>query len=526
MKTLLLTLILGAAALRAEDACGKLAQWKAAGVTVTSAATETSDIPMGPNRQPMSLAPRCRVKVTARPTSDSEIRFELWMPVDGWNGKYEQAGNGGWAGAIPVESIAHAVKRGYAAAGTDDGHSGGGGADWAIGHPEKLIDFGYRALHETAIHAKQLIRTYYGKDAERAYFFGCSDGGREALMEAQRYPEDFHGIIAGAPANDWSNLAAGLIWDELALLSEPGSALAMDQLPIIERAVLDACDTLDGVKDGLLEDPRRCRFDPGVLTCKDGQSAGCLTPQQVAALRKIYAGPRDVQSGAMISPGYSPGTEGAPASWPGWIVAAPPEKAIQFFFANSFYGQAVHERTKWDFRSFDWARDVALGNGKAGSVIDSTNPDLRSFRAHGGKLIHYHGWGDAAIPGVSSISYYEKVRAFLATYSDPRSGAPDSIQDFYRLFMVPGMGHCAGGYGPNNFGNTLTPVQKDAENDVLTALETWVEKGTPPARLIGTGKTRDGSKPLTRPLCPYPQTAKYDGKGDPNSAASFTCAAP
>lgn len=525
LKKLFVAGAMTAAALRAQDACGKLAQWTAAGVTVTSATVETADIPLGATRQPLAVPPRCVVKAIARPTSDSEIHFEVWMPVAGWNGKYQQSGNGGWAGAIPVELLANAVKRGFAAAGTDDGHKGGGGAEWAIGHPEKMIDFGYRALHETAVHAKEFIRAFYGKDAGRAYFFGCSDGGREALMEAQRYPEDFHGIIAGAPANEWSYLVTGFLWNEQALLSEPGSALTPEQLPLIEKAALEACDALDGVRDGLIDDPRRCRFDPGVLACKDGQTDGCLSAQQVAALRKIYAGPRDPHSGEAIFPGYPPGTEAAPGSWPGWIVAKPPEKAIQFYFANSFFGQAVHEDPKWDFRAFDWSRDPALGNGKVGSVINSRNPDLRSFRARGGKLIQYHGWGDAAIPAESSINYYEKVKTFLATYPDPRSPG-GSIEDFYRLFLVPGMGHCGGGYGANNFGNTGAAVPRDAGHDLLTALEAWVEKGTAPARLIGTGRTRDGSKSLTRPLCLYPQVAKYDGKGDPDEASSFTCAAP
>ncbi|MEO8656852.1 MAG: tannase/feruloyl esterase family alpha/beta hydrolase [Bryobacteraceae bacterium] len=510
-----------------QDACGKLMELKLSHTTIASAAVVEGTVPAGQGAPAMTVPPRCVVKAVARPTSDSEIKFELWMPVHGWNGKYEQVGNGGWAGAIPVQSIAYGVQRGYAAAGTDDGHAGGAGAAWAIGHPEKLIDFGYRALHQTNVQSKAIIAAYYSKEAARSYFFGCSDGGREALAEAQRYPEDFDGIVAGAPANDWSHLFAGFLWNELALLTEPGSAIPAAKLPLIEKASLTACDTLDGVKDGLIEDPRTCHFDPSVLTCKDAEGPDCLTAQQVASLKKIYAGPKNPRTGEQIFPGYAPGTEAAPGSWPGWIVAAEPDKAIQFMFGNTFYGQAVLEDPKWNFRTFDMERDAALGHEKGGAVINSINPDLRSFRAHGGKLIQYHGWGDAAIAPLSSINYYEKVRTFLAKYPDGRTDASRPIQDFYRLFMVPGMGHCGGGYGPNNFGNIGAPPQSDAEHDVLTALDQWVEKGVAPERLIGTGKSSvEPSKKLTRPLCPYPQVSRYDGKGDANEASSFACATP
>jgi hypothetical protein len=448
----------------------------------------------------------------------------------GWNGKYEQVGNGGWAGAIPVSALIEPLRRGYAAAGTDDGHVGGGGASWAIGHPEKLIDFGYRAVHETNLQAQALIRAFYGKDASLSYFVGCSDGGREALMEAQRYPEDFKGIIAGAPASFWSHLFTGFVWNEQALLKDPASSIPAAKLPVIQKAVLAVCDKLGGVKDGLIEDPRACHFDPQVLLCKGADGQDCLTAPQIQALSKIYAGPKNPRTGTQIFPGYPPGTESVPGTWAAWIIPSPQGTAIQASFGNSYYGQAVFEKPEWDFRALNFDSDVAFGDEKAGPILNALNPDLRSFRANGGKLIQYHGWGDPAISPLSSIEYYESVRSFLGKYQDPRSDSSKPVQDFYRLFMVPGMGHCGGGLGPNSFGNAgrgPAPGTTDPERDIVSALDRWVEKGVSPDHIIGSGTVAgDSSKKMTRPLCPYPQVAQYKGTGDSNDASSFACKEP
>ena len=467
---------------------------------------------------------RCVVKAVSRPTEDSEIKVEVWLPAPAnWNGKYQQAGNGGWAGSIPTNSLMFGVRRGFAAAGTDDGHSGGGAA-WSIGHPEKLIDFGHRSLHETAVIAKALIRAYYEKPPSRSYFFGCSDGGREALMEAQRYPEDFDGIVAGAPANDWSNHFTGFVWNEQALTASPESFIPPAKLPAIHRAVLEKCDSLDGVKDGLIEDPRQCKFDPAVLLCKSGDSPDCLTAPQIVTLKKIYGGPVNPRTGKQIYPGYPPGHEAIAAAWAPWIIAEPADRAIQFMFGNTFYGQAVFEETDWNFRKLNFDEDVAYGFSKAGIHLNSTNPDLRSFRAHGGKLIQYHGWADGAISPYGSIDYYNSVVDFFARYPDARAQGRPPVQDFYRLFMVPGMGHCGGGIGPNNFGNGGALNGNDPERDLLLSLDRWVEKGVAPEKLIGSGKSVvEPGKTITRPLCPYPQIVKYNGAGDPNDAASFSC---
>ena len=517
--------------LSAQRPCESLADLKLAKTTITSSARvpegplSGSNVPgaNGPGNSPAVIVPaRCVVKAVAKPTSDSEIKFEVWLPAAGWNGKYQQLGNGGWAGAIPASAMIEPLRRGYATAGTDDGHEGGGGAGWAIGHPEKLIDFGYRAVHETNLQAQAIIRAFYGKDPTYSYFVGCSDGGREALMEAQRYPEDFAGIIAGAPASFWSHLFTGFVWNEQALLNDPASGIPAAKLPAIQKAALAACDGLDGVKDGLIENPRICRFDPQELLCKSADGPDCLTMPQIQALKKIYAGPTNPRTGAQIFPGYPPGTESVPGTWATWIIGP-----IQSGFGNSYYGQAVFEKPEWDFRTLNFDSDVTLGDEKAGIILNATSPDLRSFRARGGKLIQYHGWGDPAISPISSIEYYESVRSFLGKYPDPRSDSSKPAQDFYRLFMVPGMGHCGGGVGPNNFGNGGRAVITDPEHDIVSALERWVEKDVSPDHLIGSGTVvGDPSKQMTRPLCPYPQTAQYLGTGDANYASSFACRVP
>ena len=469
-------------------------------------------------KPPVTVRAHCDLKGVARPSSDSEINFELWMPLaTSWNGTYLQTGNGGWAGAIQTQQLIKPLARGYAASATDDGHTAVGpvpDASFAIGHPEKLIDFGHRALHETAIQSKAIIRAYYGKDINQAYFFGCSDGGREALMEAERYPEDFNGIVAGAPANYWTHHFTGFIWNEKALHDNPASSIPATKLAAIQKAALAACDALDGVKDGLIEDPRQCHFNPSVLKCSGADGPDCLTQPQIDALQKIYSGPKNPRTQEQIYPGYEPGTEAEAGAWSAWIIGP-----IQSLFGNSFYSGAVFENPKWDWHGLDFDRDLKLADEKTGPILNSYNPDLRSFRAYGGKLIQYHGWGDAAIAPRDSIAFYEKVRNFLEQYPDPRANGSKPIQDFYRLFMVPGMGHCAGGIGPNNFGNSgpMDPSPQDADHDVVVALDRWVTQAIAPDKIIGTGKA------MTRPLCPYPKVAHYKGQGDTHDAVNFEC---
>jgi feruloyl esterase len=512
------TFAIPASQLSAQQTCESLNNLKLSRTIVTAATL----VPMGPfsapagpgaagNAAAITVPAHCEVKGTIRPSKDSEIKFALWLPATAWNGKYHQEGNGGWAGSIPYRSMIDPLTRGYATAATDDGHEGGGGAEWAIGHPEKLIDFGYRAVHETSVQAKAIIRAFYGRDPSLSYFAGCSDGGREALMEAQRYPEDFNGILAGAPASNWSHLFTGFIWNEQAALKSPGSSIPPAKLPALQNAVIAVCDSQDGLKDGLLSDPRSCRFDPAALLCKASEDSSCLTAAQVETVKEIYSGPKNPRTGEQLFHGWPPGAEAVPGGWSAWITPANPASAIQFNFGNTYYGQAVFEDPKWIFRAFDFDRDVQYGDTKVGAVLNATNPDLRSFRAEGGKLLQYHGWGDPAISALSSIDYYDSVQTFLSKFPDARSAAGRSTSDFYRLFMVPGMGHCGGGMGPNNF-------------DAFTPLESWVEKGIAPAQFIGTGTVAgDSTKKMTRPICAYPNLAQYKGTGDPNDAANFVC---
>jgi hypothetical protein len=511
-----------ASAQRSCESLASLTLTNAAITSATSVAAGTFTPPSAPG-QPQApaavMSSFCRVVGLAKPTSDSEIKFEVWLPSSGWNGKYEQVGNGGYAGTIPLARMALPILRGYATAGTDDGHVGGRDVSWAIKHPEKVIDFGYRAVHETSVQAKAIVHEFYGKDPVQSYFVGCSDGGREALMEAQRFPTDFHGIVAGAPANNWTHLMFKALLDERALLDDPASFIPPSKLPALQNAAVAACDALDGVKDGLIQNPRLCRFDPAVIQCKGADGPECLTAPQVETAQKIYGPAKNSRTGAQITPGFSPGTEAVPANWQTWITGAGAgQEALGTFFTNSFFGYMVFENPNWDFHSLNFDSDVKRTDDKLASILNSTNANLRPFRARGGKLIQYHGWGDAAIPPQNSIDYFESVQSAIGT-----------TKDFYRLFMVPGMSHCGGGLGANVFGNALAVKQADAAHDVEMALDQWVMHGVAPDQIIATGFVRgdpDKGIAMTRPLCPYPQEAHYNGTGDSNSAASFTCQAP
>jgi feruloyl esterase len=519
----------------AQQSCERLRDLQLPKVEITSATlvqagSFASSVPTVTGRATVALAAHCEVKAVARPTSDSEIGIEIWLPAENWNGRYEQIGNGGWAGAISEAPLAGAVRRGFAAAATDDGHKGGitddgkgvRTAEFAIGHPEKLIDYGYRALGETRATALAVIKAFYGHAAVRSYFFGCSDGGREALMVAQRFPEDFDGILAGDPGNDWSHWAAGLVWDEQAQLAGSPGAIPITKRGLIQNAVITACDTIDGVKDGLISDPRFCHFDPAVLTCKGTDAPDCLTAPQVATLKKIYDGPNNPRTGEQIYPGYPPGIENAPGS----NMITPSRQGVASF-GDTYFGQALFEQKNWDFRTLDFDKDIAFSDRKGSPVVDSINPDLRSFRDHGGKLIQYHGWSDALIPPGGSVVYYENVEAFMSKYPDPRSDSSNPVDAFYRLFMIPGMGHCYGGAGPTSIAPTDSVDATDPEHDLMLSLEQWVEKGIAPEMVIGSGKVpNDPTKTMSRPICPFPQVTRYKGTGDTNDAASFECATP
>jgi len=507
--------------------CEALAKLKLPNVTITTAKTEAAGEFAGP-RHPFTgadisafykqLPAFCRVVANAHPSSDSDITIEVWMPLDNWNGKLQGLANGGFAGAINYLELGASLQHGYVATGTDTGHTGSPiDAAWALGHPEKIIDFGYRGIHEMTRVAKLVIPQFYGSAPKRSYFAGCSDGGREALMEAQRYPDDYDGILAGAPANYWTGLLSLAVVDTQAVTVTPASFIPPAKISIIGKAVVAACDKLDGVADGVLNDPRQCRFDPATIQCKGSEDTiDCLTAPQVTALKTIYAGIQDA-SGKAVFPGYLPGAEVGQGGWALWITGPAPAKSLMAYFGLGYYSNMVYDQKNWDYKTFDVNTGMKAATIKTADALNATNADLSGFRSHGGKLILYHGWNDPAIPALNTVNYYQNVIA--------KMGRP-AADSFTRLYMVPGMQHCGGGPGPENFGEALDATSTDPQRNIRITLENWVEKGTAPSSFVVSKAAGGNSPEITRPLCPYPQSAKYKGTGDPNKVENFTCANP
>ena len=433
----------------------------------------------------------CRVSATLTPSSDSDIKVEVWLPTTTWNGKFEAVGNGGWAGVISYPAMADALRAGYATASTDTGHVGGRGT-FALDHPEKLIDFSWRSEHEMTVKAKALIQAFYGSAPKLSYWNGCSTGGRQGLKEAQMFPNDYDGIIAGAPANR----TAISLWIADAVLKDPSSYIPPSKYPLIHQAAVAACDAADGLKDGLIDDPSKCRFDPAALRCNGADSPSCLTDAQVTAAKKIYSPAINPRTGAELFSSLMPGSE------LGWAVQAQgPEPAANLY---DQYRYVVFKDPNWDWKTFDFDKDVARGNRPENLIMNATNPDMKAFFSHGGKLLLYHGWSDPQVPPLNTVKYFNSVVKNL--------GGADKAADRVRLFLAPGMGHCAGGEGPSVF-------------DKVGPLERWVEQSKAPDALIASHVT-DGKVDRTRPLCAFPQVATYKGSGNIDDAASFVCAAP
>jgi hypothetical protein len=524
-------LLLSGAPAYAQDACERLTAAKIPNTTITLAQTVAAGTFNGPPTPKSggelallykSLPAFCRVVAEAKPTSDSDIKIEVWLPVSGWNGKLEGIGVGGYAGSIDNVKLATLVKAGYAATATDTGHTGSSPMDagWAMGHPEKIIDYGYRGIHEMTRVAKAVIAAYYSKPPQRSYFAGCSGGGRQGLMEAQRYPEDYDGILAGAPANYYTTLVAAFAYGAQVLTMDSASFIPPAKITTIAAAVNAACDELDGVHDGILNDPRQCHFDPATIQCKGEDSDKCLTAAQVTALKKLYAGTLD-SKGHVVYPGYLPGAEEGQGGWGLWITGPAPVKSYLASFANGFFSNFVFGKSDWDYKTFKLDADLKAANEKTAQVLNATDPDLKPFKARGGKLILYHGWNDPAITPLNSVDYYESVVK--------KMGQKD-VDSFMRLYMVPGMQHCLGGPGPDTFGAVYDddPKFDDPQHSVEASLEQWVEKAIAPSTIIAS--KFDDQDPthakMTRPLCPYPQTVRYKGSGDPNDAANFECERP
>jgi feruloyl esterase len=498
----------------ANTACEDLGKFPLAGGTITSAvrvgANESIPVKLLNTSMPAPAA-FCRVASTLAPSTDSTILAELWLPeMEKWNGRFLGVGNGGFGGAVPMGDMRGAVAQGYATAGDDLGHQlsslivDGG---WVIGHPEKLKDFAYRADHVTAEFAKTLIAAYYGHPQRLSYFRGCSNGGHEALMEAQKYPADYDGIVAGAPANSFTHVSAGFLWNELALNETPQSQIPQSKLAAIQKAALDKCDVLDGVKDGIINDPAICHFDPSALLCKNADGPECLTKPQLTALRKIYGGPIDPKTRKPIYPGFPAGDEALPHNWDLWIIGP---QSYQAQFTNQVFGSFLLNDPHWDFRTVDFARDSMRADEKIGPLLNSNDPNLSAFAARGGKLIIYQGWADAAITPFGTIQYYRDIQRKMGSREARR---------FVRLFMAPGMMHCSGGPGPNSF-------------DAVAALDQWRQKDEAPES-IPAAKYADSAAALagaasgeplsTRPLCAYPRVAHWTVNGSSDKAENYVC---
>ncbi|MFN0105362.1 MAG: tannase/feruloyl esterase family alpha/beta hydrolase [Bryobacteraceae bacterium] len=498
----LLFIILFCAVADAAANCEGLAKLTLSATRITEAAT----VPAGDYKTFKNMPAFCRVAGVIAPSSDSEIKFEAWMPAAGWNNKFLGIGNGGFAGSISFGGLAEAIHNGYATASTDTGHAGGGqDASWALNHPEKIIDFGHRAIHLMTVQGKAITTAFYGAAPKRSYFSSCSNGGRQALMEAQRYPEDYDGIVAGAPANDWVHLMTNAAKNTAATLRDPAAYIPAEKLPAIQAAALAACDLKDAVADSVVENPSQCRPDPAALLCKGEDAKTCLTASQVAALNELYGGLRDA-NGKRVYPGYALSGEAENGGWGAWITGPAPEKSALFAFSTNFFKYMVHSDPAWDYKTFRVERDLPAAR-KLAVHLSATDPNLKAFHARGGKLILYHGWCDAAIPGQAVIDYYDAV---------VKKVGAETASEFVRLFMAPGMQHCGAGAGPNNFGQGGAPKGEAASN-IGAALERWVEQGIAPERIVAARTGR------TRPLCAYPQTARYKGTGSTDEAANFEC---
>jgi feruloyl esterase len=500
MNRNLFLLLSAALVAAAETPCDQLKSLRIAGTTITIA----ENVAAGDFRPPAPAGAQgkqgpagfpvpafCRVAATLKPTSDSNIDIEVWLPAN-WNGKYQAVGGGGWAGIISYPAMAAALNEGYATSSTDTGHKGGD-ATFAPGHPEKVVDFAYRAIHEMTLKSKELIKAHYGKAPRLSYFNGCSTGGRQGLMEAQRFPDDFDAILAGAPANYQIHLHSYDMNVALVEYKDKDHMVPAAKLALLNQKVLAACDAQDGVKDALLNDPRKCGFDPSSLLCPGADAPDCLTAGQLETIKTVYA-PAKTKSGQLIFPGLAKGGE------TGWTRLSTGSEPMSVSIGSYKY-LLYQDQPDWDWRAFDLDKDTAAADEKFG-YINAVNPDLSAFKKRGGKLLMYHGWSDQLISPENSINYYSSVLARMGQKQD----------DWYRLFLVPGMAHCQGGPGPNQF-------------NIFGALERWKENGEAPQQISASHVTNNRVD-MTRPLCPYPQVAAYKGVGSTNDAANFACKAP
>ena len=508
--------------------CESLLTLSIADTTITSAVTVPGPSFTAPNGQTYSeLPPFCKVSATLTPSSDSLINMELWMPTATWNGRFEGTGNGGYAGtvALSIPAMISGLQAGFAVAGNDMGTapSSNNDADALVGHPQKWVDFGYRSTHLLPVVSKQIMQAFYGQGPRYSYFNGCSTGGQQALVEAQRFPEDYDGILGGDPANNRTHVHTAVVWNYAAMRATPQSLFTSGQEQLVTNAVLAACAVDSGglASDPFLTDPRACNWDPSALQCAGPLSTNCLNPDQVQAARAIYNGAHDPFTGHLIFAGSVKGGESdSQFGWAGiGFQAEPPfDSLFKWVFGPT-----------WLWQTFDFDRDMASVDSLLGPILNANSTDLSQFKARSGKLLMYHGWADPLIAPQESIDYYLRVVAAQGH----GAAALKQTQSFYRLFMVPGMYHCAFGPGPNAFGNLFSgqvyaapPPVHDATHDAFVALQQWVESGIAPDRLVATKYVDDVSAlgiQMTRPICAFPKVPRYSGTGNTNDAASFVC---
>jgi feruloyl esterase len=499
-------LALATASAEDQDTCANLAKQKYDKVTITAAMFMNDPQGFVPPKTPgvfgtppglKVVAPFCRVAGFIEPVQNSHINFEVWLPPAAkWNSRYLGVGNPAFEGAIKYQGLARAIDKGYATGSTDTGHQDPG-HKWAMGHPERLVDWTHRAVHETTVVAKRLLQAYYGQPQHYSYWDSCHNGGRQGLTAAQLYPEDFDGIVSGDPAYYLTHLQAGseyLSWVALKDGTEAAAFIPPAKYPALHGAALDACDARDGVKDGAIEDPTRCTFDPAMIQCLGADNASCLTPAQVDTARRIYAGAK-FADGTQIYSGFEPGSE---MVWNAMIAGPEP-----LFINNDFFKYIAFEDPNWDFRTFDVDRDTRKIDAKLGPVINTLQTDLKAFKARGGKLLMYQDWNETWVPPRTATTYYSSVVETM--------GGESQTKDFFRLFMIPDFGMCAA-MSPGTF-------------DALGAVQKWREEGIAPDQVKMTYSDR-GRVSKTRPVCPYPQIAIYKGSGDTNDAANFTCGTP